>query len=467
MASPRRTSITLRLTLLFASASTVVLLLLGALVGRAVEQHFEDEDREILAGKLALAQRAVDKAHTDADLDTLPQRLDDALSGHPGLALVVSVNGRTLFATSGADFPEALLASPAEAAEGGRPLVWTTRRGQTLRGIRTRIPSALDGAPPAVIGAATDIAHHLHFMHGFRVTLWSFVALAALLTGVLGWIAARRGLRPLHAIRRQAADITARRLDARLPADAVPVELDDLVTTLNAMLDRLQTSFNQLTDFSSDIAHELRTPVSNLLTQTQVSLSRERSADDYRDILASNAEELERLARMISDMLFLARAEHQDGLPTREAVDLADEVDALFEFYSALAEDRAIVLGRTGSGVVEGDRLMLRRALSNLLSNAIRHTPDGGRVDVALAPCAAERLRLTVANPGTPIPAEHLPRLFDRFYRVDPARHRQGDGTGLGLAITRSIVRAHGGEIAVHSDAGGTVFSIELPASPR
>ena len=163
----------------------------------------------------------------------------------------------------------------------------------------------------------------------------------------------------------------------RIPSDAVPVELVSLVETLNAMLTRLETSFAQLSDFSSDIAHELRTPVSNLLTQTQVTLSKARSPDEYRDILASNAEEFERLSRMISDMLFLAKSDNQLIVPHPEAVNLVDEVKGVFEFYEALAEEKSIALHCIGAGIVSGDRLMLRRAISNLLSNALRYTPEG------------------------------------------------------------------------------------------
>ena len=212
-------------------------------------------------------------------------------------------------------------------------------------------------------------------MSSFRVTLWSFVILAAFVTGVLGWIAARRGLSPLQAVKHKAADITAHRLDSRLPVDSVPVELLGLVETLNEMLTRLENSFKQLSDFSSDIAHELRTPVSNLLTQTQVTLSKDRSSDEYRDVLASNIEEFERLSRMISDMLFLAKSENRLIIPHREQLNLLDEVNGLFQFYEILAEDKSIFMASSGSGRVSGDRLMLRRAISNLLSNALRHTP--------------------------------------------------------------------------------------------
>lgn len=303
-------------------------------------------------------------------------------------------------------------------------------------------------------------------MSSFRVTLWSFVILAAFVTGVLGWIAARRGLSPLQAVKHKAADITAHRLDSRLPVDSVPVELLGLVETLNEMLTRLENSFKQLSDFSSDIAHELRTPVSNLLTQTQVTLSKDRSSDEYRDVLASNIEEFERLSRMISDMLFLAKSENRLIIPHREQLNLLDEVNGLFQFYEILAEDKSIFMASSGSGRVSGDRLMLRRAISNLLSNALRHTPAGGRIAVHVDNTSDSFVKLSVENTGEAIPAEHVPRLFDRFYRVDCSRQRFSEGVGLGLAITRSIMRAHGGDAFVRSDQTSTVFELIVPCQP-
>ena len=266
-------------------------------------------------------------------------------------------------------------------------------------------------------------------------------------------------------MRERTSLVTAQKLDQRLSVDSVPAELADLATTLNEMLERLEEAFRRLSDFSSDIAHELRTPISNLMTQTQVSLSRGRDAASYRETLESNIEEFERLARMIAEMLFLAKAQDGLAIANSEPVELAREVRELFEFYEALADEKRIGLQLVGEGHVRGDRLMLRRALSNLLSNALRHTPREGSVTVTIAPEDAEVV-LSVENPGDTVPAQHLARLFERFYRADPSRqHGTGEGTGLGLAITQAIVRAHRGHISATSRAGRTRFSIRLPCA--
>ncbi|MBI4754156.1 MAG: heavy metal sensor histidine kinase [Betaproteobacteria bacterium] len=460
----RGKSITLRLTLLFAAASTVVLLALGLLIGHSVERHFEAQDVEVLNGKLDLTRHALAKVQSRTDLDALAHQLEDALVGHHGLAIAIfGPQAQTLFASGGARFPRSLLETRSS-GESGRPVVWVQGE-RALRGIAAAVPTGSSEWPAVTVAISTDIAHHLEFMGAFRRTLWLFVAGAALLTGLLGWAAVRRGLAPLRDIRRGAAAVTASRLDYRLPVGAVPVELAELAATLNDMLARLEDSFRRLSDFSGDLAHELRTPVANLMTETQVALSRARTADEYREVLYSNAEEFEHLARMISDMLFLAKADNGLIVPHRERVDLAAQVRDLFDFYEALAQEKGVRLIVVGQAGADGDKLMLRRALGNLLSNAIRHTPAAGRVTIELAQRGDGTVSAVVENTGEPIAAEHLARLFDRFYRVDPARARASDGVGLGLAITRSIVEAHGGQIRVSSGTGTTRFELRLPRS--
>ncbi|MGE5470422.1 MAG: heavy metal sensor histidine kinase [Bacteroidota bacterium] len=456
-------SVTWRLTLLFAAVSTAVLLVLGLLVGSLVERHFEDLDLELLDGKLELVQHALAAVGSPGELGTLPARLDESLIGHHGLAVAIwKADGQALYTTPDADFPPTLRAAPM--AEGHRPVTWRGNAGQLLRGVVGPANFSFPGHRDVVVTISTDLGHHQHFMHSFQAALWTVVGLAAVVSGLLGWLAARRGLAPLRDICRDAAGITATRLSHRLSADAIPAELAEVARTLNEMLARLEESFQRLSAFSSDLAHELRTPVSNLLTQTQVMLAKPRTVAEYQDVLASNAEEFERLSKTIADMLFLAKAENDLVVPHLERVDLRGEVDGLIEFYEALAEESGVTLSVDGQAVVSGDRLMLRRAIGNLLSNAFHHTPRDGRIDIRLSRGADGVTSLAVENTGESIAPEHLPRLFDRFYRADPSRQRLADGAGLGLAITRSILRAHGGDTFVRSNDGITTFGLTLPA---
>ncbi|NMG45312.1 heavy metal sensor histidine kinase [Aromatoleum toluvorans] len=460
-----RLSLTLRLTLLFAALFAAVLLGLGAYIEASVERHFEESDLVDLHGKLELARSVLARVQDEEGYASVAQQLDAALVGHHGLAVAVvrdEGRGEILFASSGADFPERMVReSPAGAAVFPSARTWV-QRGHVYRGVIANARTGIAGEPEARVVVSMDVDHHRLFMRDFERSLWLAVALAIVATALLGAFAARGGLAPLRKMAEVARGVSAQRLTARIDTRRLPVELESLAGELNAMMARLEDGFRRLSEFSSDIAHELRTPVSNLMTQTEVALGRARNADEYREILLSNLEEYERLARMIADMLFLAQADN--GLLPRpaETLALADEARALAEFYEALAEEKGLRLVVGGDATVRGDRLMLRRAVSNLLSNALRHSAAGGVVRIAIDTAAGEA-RLAVSNPGETIPPEHLARIFDRFHRVNPARTRQGDGAGLGLAITRSIAEAHGGRVGVESAGGLTTFTLYLP----
>ena len=454
-------SITRRLTLLFVLASSTVLLALGFVIASSVEKHFEEQDMEVLTGKMELTRHTLAQLNSIDDLGHITHMMDNSLVGHHGLeVLVLNPQGQVMFATPNAGF--AIDVVVASAAQGPHvPALWS-QGGLSYRGIAAELPTGLRDESNVIVAVATDIAHHQAFMRLFRQTLWLFVAGAAVLSGLLGWVAARRGLAPLRAMREQTQAVTAQQLSHRLSVNSVPVELAELAQSLNEMLARLEEAFLRLTDFSSDIAHELRTPVSNMMTQTQVALSRARNADEYRSILESNAEEFEHMGRMISDMLLLAKADNGLVVPHREPLQLAAEVQALFEYYEAVAEDKGIQLILQGDASVVADRLMLRRALGNLLSNAVRHATPHTTVQVRVG-ADADKVVIEMQNTGDTIAQEHLERLFDRFFRVDPSRQRSSEGTGLGLAITKSIVAAHGGDIHATSGDAVTTFTIQLP----
>lgn len=467
MRALKQLSLTRRLTLMFVVAASSVLLLLGFIIASSVERHFEDLDMEVLSGKMELTRQALLRVHSEPGLTEFTHQLAYSLVGHHGMeVMVIERDGSVIFATADAGFDPALVIRQASQTP-QRPALWQLD-AQTYRGLAASLPTAISdasGQPLRVfVAVASDIGHHQAYMQEFLHTLWLFVAGAALLTGVLGWVAVRRGLAPLRAMRTQAQGVTAQQLSQRLPEETIPRELAELAQSLNDMLARLEDAFQRLTDFSSDIAHELRTPVSNLLTQTQVTLSRARSADDYRQILESNAEEFERMARMISDMLLLAKSDNGLVLLQRETLQLAAEVRALFDYFDIVAEEKSVSLSLQGDAELSADRLMLRRALANLLSNALRHADAASTVLVQLH-SRAEGVEISVANQGEAITPEHLARVFDRFFRVDPARQRNSEGTGLGLAITQSIVQAHGGTIDASSAEGVTMFTLHLPRS--
>ncbi|EKT4467288.1 heavy metal sensor histidine kinase [Pseudomonas putida] len=445
----RRLSLGGRLALLFAACTAAVSLSAGLLFSRASERHFIELDQQLLGSRLSLMRALLDGV---ANPDALAQRLPalrNELSHQADLALRIRGADGVVWYDSRTDLPE----TPRHSG-----LATLHADGIDYRSLSTRLDEQNPSAGQLTL--FLDITHHQHFLQGMQRLIWLTVGLSALATALLGAWAARRGLRPLRQMGEVAASVNARSLTTRLPVAQMPEELAELADTVNAMLQRLDDAFQRLSAFSADIAHELRTPLSNLLTHTQVTLTRPRSLEEYREALHGNLEELQWMAQLVNDMLYLAKADHGLLMPNREALDLAQELDALLEYYAPLAEDAEVQLLREGQARLEGDRHMLRRALSNLLDNALRFTPKGGEIRVTLVPGT----QITVANTGPAITPAMLPRLFDRFYRADPAR-REGSSehAGLGLAITRSIIQAHGGTIRAECVEGWTRFVVELP----
>ncbi|BAN49332.1 heavy metal sensor histidine kinase [Metapseudomonas resinovorans] len=449
-----RLSLTARLGLLFAACTACVSLIAGVLFNRASEAHFIELDQQLLETRMDSFRALISEVD---DPSALPSRLDALqaqLRLHPDLALrLEGRDGRYWFNSA-----EGLR------APGRDGLHDWQQDGTDYRVYSTPLRPGEPGSPR--LSLALDITHHQHFLERMQRLIWLTVGLSALATALLGAWAARSGLHPLQRMAEVAAGVSASSLTTRLADDQVPQELVPLVQAFNAMLGRLDDAFQRLSAFSTDIAHELRTPLSNLLTQTQVILSQDRALDEYRETLHSNLEELQRLAQMVGDMLFLAKAEHGLLATRREPLELAGELDSLIDYFSPLAEDRRVDMRRTGDARLNADRDMLRRALFNLLDNALRFTPEGGRIELGLD-SGTHGVRLTVVNNGAEIPAELLPRLFDRFFRADPARREGREHAGLGLAISRSIVLAHGGEIRCESAGGWTRFILEFPHSGR
>jgi two-component system heavy metal sensor histidine kinase CusS len=237
--------------------------------------------------------------------------------------------------------------------------------------------------------------------------------------------------------------------------------LTPLAASFNGALDRLEAAYAQLESFSADVAHELRTPIGNIIGMTQVALTRERSAQELTETLQSNLEELERLRAIVNDMLFLARADRGETAHCLSEARLAGEVHKTIEFLEPLIEEKALSVDVSGDARAAVDKSLFRRALSNLLHNAIQYSPAGARVRVEIGR-QTDAVRVAVSNPGAAIPAEHVSRLFDRFYRVDPAREFSADNHGLGLAIVKAIARMHGGTVFANSDAGVNTIGLTL-----
>jgi len=459
-----RVSMTARMSLLFMLAFTAVLTVAGLSFYQLCKLHFQTRDQQSLVEKLHSTQAILDELDSIEQFAAYTPRLRALLGTHQGLTTVIQDAEQRLFFVA-SERPEASVQVNDHEwfSAAVEPGMWTWHNDQHMyRGMTADMPVAGQTEPLKVM-LVLDVTHHMVFFQTILRWFWIELAISALVSAGLGWAVARSGLRPLKTVTQVAASISATSLKKRIALAPVPAELQPLVSTFNAMLARLEDDFTRLANFSADIAHELRTPVGNLLTHTEVILSRNRNIEDYQDNLHSNLEELQRMSRMIDDMLFLAKSDN--GLLAQQnlEIDLESMLEKLLEYYRLLGDERGIALEFSGTGHIQGDEQMLRRAISNLLSNALRYTPRGQAVSVRLSHSAAGT-RLSVANPGGTIDSEHLERVFDRFYRADPAR-REGGGhnVGLGLAITRSIVEAHQGRIWCTSSNGWTTFHMEFP----
>lgn len=448
-------SITLRTSLLFTLLAAAVILTMGLFVKASVRHHFVEQDRHALTSELELIRYFLHNAQ-NGDSEAIRRQLTDALMGHHELSLRVwDATGRSLFSVGHAQVPNDYLMLSQD------PSKASIIESPGYCGLSVNIPHGATGEP-WIVGMIIDTQHHSQFLKAFQRELVSIGAGGLLLMAGLGWLATRRGLKPIQHMTLVATAISAQRIHHRILAAEVATELAPLALAFNEMLDRLETSFKRLSEFSSDLAHELRTPINNLMTQTQVSLVKPRTVTEYQEIMYSNLEEFERLARMISDMLFLAKADNGLIVPRPTVVDLHSEAQAVCDFYEALAAEKSIVFSLQGSSCVEGDPLMLRRAISNLVSNAVRYSDAGSTISLQLITSSTEAC-LSVENTGSPVSVEQLSHLFDRFYRADTTRRHQEEGTGLGLPITRSIARAHRGDVTAEVYGDKTRFILHLP----
>ncbi|WP_407730134.1 heavy metal sensor histidine kinase [Pseudomonas helleri] len=298
--------------------------------------------------------------------------------------------------------------------------------------------------------------------HHLLMALISLAIIGVLLASALGYWVARIGLKPLITLSEKAQKLEPPRLSGRLHLSPLPPELDHLVNGFNSTLDRVEQAYTRLESFNADVAHELRSPLTNLIGQTQVALTRGRSAEHYFEVLQSNLEELERLRSIINDMLFLASADQGSKASKLTRASLADEVATTLDYLEFILEDAHVAVRVSGDAQVNIEKAHLRRALINLLSNAVQHTAPGLQIDVQIEQ-TAHQASISISNPGDPIAAEHLPRLFERFYRVDASRHNSVANHGLGLAIVKAIAQMHGGEVFVRTGEGRNTFGLHLP----
>ncbi|QXH64596.1 heavy metal sensor histidine kinase [Pseudomonas azerbaijanorientalis] len=446
-------TLSLRLAIMFALVSTLLLGSIGFYLYQSLQREIAWRDDQALLGRLERMQALISDSDSIEQLRGRPKLYENMLGNRDSLLWIVDDTGKVLIEINPVHMTlPTLIAAPQarlvddHSTESVR-LAWQDVT-QDDRGL-TLIAGKLLGERDQMLGA-------------YRLKLWLAMSVGALLAFAFGWWVSQRGLHPVRLLAKRAAGIDVQHLHLRLDEFNELNELKLLSSALNQMLARLEDGFAQLSRFSEDLAHEMRTPLGNLMGHTQQALRRSRSIEDYQNLLVSNQEEYERLARMIDSMLFLARTEQPNACVKFEHIDLHDLIEQLCEYFEGVAQERDVQLINQTRDQLRGDPGLIRRALANLLANALRYATPTSVVTISSV-ISDDTLKITVHNHGEPIAAEHLPRLFERFYRCDPSRNQPDDSGGLGLAIVRSIMQLHGGCVSVDSTEAGTSFRLEFP----
>ena len=458
----------LALRLAFASALFGLVVVGGAtVVGFWTLSNQLDERAEAeMEGRRRLLNHILLEVPNRQAISDSSSRFSELFYGHDDLHLALAIletGGDPLITGFSEIGIESVAALRKAAARPSGLHTWRRVGGERFSGIHGT--AALQDGGKVDFYLSVDRARDTRLLSGFLKA--TFIALPLLLIVVAAGagLITRTGLAPLRRFNQLAASIGTRSLNRRLSMAGLPVELARTAAEFNAMLERIDEGYRKLEDFAGDLAHEMRTPVATLMGRTQVALSRHRSGDELRAVLEGNVDELERLAALIGDMLFIARAEHNVVPIERTAVDLALEARRVVDYLSTIAEEKSLILDVRGSAPsLQADRLMVQRAITNLLSNAIRHAETGSTVGVDVG-TAGKLATLAVTNVGEGISPADQERIFERFYRVDQGRARGQGGSGLGLAIVRSIATLHGGSIAVASAEGRTTFTLSLPVA--
>lgn len=450
-------SILTRLVILIGATLSLALLLFSWIMINSVVLHFKQQDEYTLS-QINLTISSLLSENSDPQNEQF-SRIQTILNEHQDIAVYLSDNqGNTLVSpNTNKEIIEALKNYNVEKDKHDQYLE-NYRIAESH--IQVRVPN--DTKKYRLVTALSLNFHH-DYLSSLINNLIISAVLLCLLTVIIVYFLVIKGLKPLKEVSDKIKNVTSENLSIRLDPTSVPKELKQLTESFNQMIVKIEDVFVRQTNFSADIAHEMRTPITNLMTETQISLNKNRTKEELVEVLYSNLEEYNRLSRMISDMLFLAQADDNMLIPEKKLIHIKAEIELIFDYFEYLAEDNEIKLKLIGDAEpIMADKDMLRRAITNLISNAIRYTPKGDTVSINISNIK-NGIELIISNPGVKIPEEHLPKLFDRFYRVDKSRQRKNEGSGIGLAIVKSIILAHKGYITVSSDDYSTRFTLILP----
>jgi two-component system heavy metal sensor histidine kinase CusS len=443
------------------------LLVITSFLYYALLKSMEEEDRQFLSEKLDTL-RDIMQARPD-DLAALDHEINTGAELHfiKYFARIVSEQGHVLAQTSDSSFhvPDGIFA-PQASPQDTTP-TFKRRRVHDGKVYLIMTAWAKENKPDGrryLLQTALDISREAGIVRRYRIKVEIALFAGILISASVGFIIARRAMKPLREITRVIQRIRASKLGERLRPSQWPQELTTLATAFDDMLDRLEDSFTRLSQFSSDLAHELRTPINNLMGEAEVTLARPREPLEYQQHIESNLEEFSKLSHMIESLLFLARAESTDISIERISFDPVKEIQTVLEYYDALREEKKTDIACRGTAMLSADPLLFRRVINNILSNAFKYTPSGGSIDITVQEASGQYVEITIRDTGIGIAQEDIAQLFKRFYRGQQATSIDSRGTGLGLAIVKSIMDLHGGDVDIRSEPStGTTVILTFP----
>ncbi|QFS88343.1 MULTISPECIES: heavy metal sensor histidine kinase [Marinobacter] len=446
-----------RLALMFAAICLLTLSSIGFFLYSSLAKELAWRDDQTLLGRLERMEALLNSTESVSELQDQPQLYANMLGNTDNVLWVISQQGNTLIEINPPGLP---VPSPAQ------PGLVRFYTGETPLRYRAATATIRIADQELTLVAGRTLSERDRMLASYQWTLCWAIALGTAIVALLGWLISYRALGPVKQMSDTIARIRSNTLNMRLQvADHAP-EIRQLQARLNAMIDRLESGFDQLARFSEDLAHEMRTPLNNLIGHTQQCLSKPRSNEEYQALLLSNLEEHERLARVINSMLFLARTEQSEITPDQQAFAIQPVVDQLIGYFSGVAEEASTTLTNKTEGTLVASSELVQRALANLLDNALRYGESGGSVEIR-SHKEDSSIHLTVFNTGDPVADDDLPRLFHRFYRCDPARQTMAESGGLGLAIVYAIMKHHGGHATVRNVHGGVEAELIFPVLPQ
>lgn len=457
-------SLAVRIAFSFAAIVCVVVGMVGAALYHATNRALSARADYQLIGRVEHFRSLLHDLYTIKEIEARPRLFETMLGDsedviifrRPGSAPLINVN------------PEKMALPPLRIVPVAQPVgldaLYEGRRRDSVRMRWVAAQAQIGNSGEVVeIVAAHVMTQEARVLSVYLTRVWITVICAVLITLALAYWVTSRGLLPLRLMADKAAEISPNRMSARLEVAGAPTELQSLAASFNAMLDRLEHGYERLLQFSADLAHEVRTPIGVLIGQTQVTLAHERSIAEYRAVLESNLEELERLARIVQNILFLAQADHGPQRIDREHIDIRGELAAIAEYFEGIADERHITFQIEADGAMVANAIMCRRAIGNVVVNAVRYA-DAGTIVRVRGHSDAAGASIVIGNRGPRMEREELGRLFDRFYRGDVARSALTESSGLGLSIVQAIMRLHGG--SVYSDCtpdGWIEFTLRFP----